>query len=160
MSRRNFTNAAMPHAFAKVYVHLVFSTRDRERIIAADIRLLLHSYMGGILNGLGCTPVEINSEPEHVHALLLLSRTATIAETVGALKKNSNDWLKRQGPRYAGFYWQTGYSGFSVSESGVETVREYIRNQAEHHRTRTFVDEYRTLLRKHGFDPDDPHIWE
>lgn len=150
----------MPHAFAKIYLHLVFSTKDRERIIGGDIRPELHAYMGGILNHLGCTPVEINSEPEHVHALFLLSRTKTIADTVGALKKSSNDWLKTKGPRYAGFYWQTGYSGFSVSASGVEEVRAYIRNQADHHKKRTFVQEYRSLLRKHGFDPDDPHIWE
>jgi REP element-mobilizing transposase RayT len=150
----------MPHAFAKVYLHLVFSTKNRERIIGRDVQPELHRYIGGILKRLGCTPIEIGSEPEHVHALFLLSRTKTIADTVGAVKKSSNDWLKTKGPAYRSFYWQIGYSTFSVSESGVEDVRAYIRNQPEHHRKFTFVEEYRALLRKHGFDPDDPHIRE
>jgi len=143
-----------------MYMHLVFSTKHRERILLREDGPDLHAYMGGILNGLGCTPVEINSEPEHVHALLLLARTRTIAETVGALKKSSNDWLKARSGRYSGFYWQTGYSGFSVSQSAVDEVREYIRGQETHHRKRTFVEEYRALLKRHGFDPDDPYIWE
>ena len=150
----------MAHAFARIYLHVVFSTKNRERLLTAEVRPALHSYAGGILNGLSCVPVAINSEPDHMHLLFLLARTVTIAEVVGAVKKSSNDWLKKQGPGFSEFYWQSGYGAFSVSESAMPRVRDYIREQAEHHRTRSFRDEYRSLLQKHGYDPDNPYIWE
>ena len=150
----------MPQSLAKLYVHLVFSTRNRERVLVDDDRLDLHAYMGGILNGLGCIPLEINTEPDHTHILFILGRTVALSEVVGGLKKSATDWLRARSPRYAGFHWQAGYGAFSVSQSAVEVVRRYIRNQREHHRVKSFQDEHRAMLIKHGVEFDERYVWE
>ena len=150
----------MPQSLAKVYLHLIFSTKHRERVLTDAVRSDLHSYMGGILNQLGCAPIEINSEPDHVHLFFLQSRTETISNVVGQVKKSSNDWLRVRGDEYAEFFWQGGYGVFSVSQSAVEEVREYIRNQREHHSKLSFQDEYRAFLRRYQVECDERYVWE
>lgn len=150
----------MPQSLAKVYLHLIFSTKNRERSLRDDIRTDLHAYMGGILNQLGCAPIEINSEPDHVHLLFLQSRTETISNVVAQVKKGTNDWLRSLGKSYEEFYWQGGYGVFSVSQSAVEEVREYIRGQREHHREVSFQDEFRAFLRRYQVDYDERYVWE
>lgn len=120
----------------------------------------LHAYIGGILNGLGCIPLEINTEPDHAHILFILGRTIALSEVVGGVKKSATDWLRARSPQYAGFHWQSGYGAFSVSQSAVATVRNYIRNQREHHRGKPFEDEYRAMLEKHGMEYDERYVWE
>jgi putative transposase len=150
----------MPQSLAKVYLHLIFSTKNRERVLNDEVRSDLHAYMGGILNQLGCTPVEINSEPDHVHLLFLQSRTEAISNVVAQLKKSSNDWLRTRGAGYAEFYWQGGYGVFSVSQSAVDEVREYIRHQREHHKRQSFQDEFRAFLRRYQMECDERYVWE
>lgn len=150
----------MPQSLAKIYIHLIFSTKNRERCIFDGIRPRLHEYMGGILKGHGCTPVEINSEPDHSHVLFLLSRTEALSDVVGQLKKSSNDWLRSIGPEYNQFFWQGGYAAFSVSKSQVEEVRQYIRNQQEHHRAKSFQDELRAFLIAYEVEYDERFVWE
>lgn len=150
----------MPQSLSKVYTHLVFSTKNRERSIPDDIRSRLHEYMGGILHGLDSPPIEINSEPEHVHLLFLMSRNHSIAKIVGEVKEDSNKWLKGIDPRFQSFYWQRGYSIFSVSESLVDTVRAYIKNQREHHAKLSFQEELRKLLEKHKIEFDERYVWD
>ena len=151
---------AMPQSLAKLYTHLVFSTKHRDRSLSDDIRNDLHAYMGGTLNGLGCISLEINSEPDHVHALFLLGRTITLSDAVGNLKKSANDWLRKRDPRFAQFYWQGGYGAFSVSQSGVEELRNYIRNQREHHQQVSFQDEFRAFLRRYELEYDERYVWD
>src|SRR5689334_15657811 len=91
----------MSQSLSKVYIHLVFTTKNRARSLPDEIRPVLHPYLGGILKGVGCTPVEINTEPDHAHVLFLLSRNAALSEVVGNLKKGSNDWLRKQDPRFS-----------------------------------------------------------
>jgi REP element-mobilizing transposase RayT len=150
----------MPQSLAKAYLHLVFSTRNREQVLADEHRPDLHAYMGGILKGMDCVPIEINSESDHVHVLFMLGRTAGISKVVGGLKKSSTDWLRERSSRYAGFHWQSGYGVFSVSQSAVDTVRRYIRNQRQHHRGKSFMDEYRAMLEKHEIEYDERYVWE
>jgi REP element-mobilizing transposase RayT len=150
----------MPQSLAKIYIHLVFSTRNRERVLADGDGPDLHAYIGGILNGLGCIPLEINTEPDHAHILFISGRTMALSEVVGGVKKSATDWLRARSPRYAGFHWQSGYGAFSVSQSAVATVRNYIRNQREHHRGKPFEDEYRAMLEKHGMEYDERYVWE
>lgn len=150
----------MPQSLAKVYLHLVFSTKNRERVLADEDQIDLHAYMGGILKGMDCVPIEINSEPDHLHVLFLMGRTKTISDVVAAVKRGATDWLRARSPRYAGFHWQSGYGIFSVSQSAVETVRSYICNQREHHQVRTFQEEYRTMLQKHSMEFDERYVWE
>ena len=150
----------MPQALAKIYLHLIFSTKNRERSLPDDVRDDLHSYMGGILHGLGCSPIEINTEPDHAHVLFVMTRTETISNVVGQLKKSSNDWLRNRDPQFRHFYWQGGYGVFSVSQSAVEEVRQYIRDQREHHKQVSFQDEFRTFLKRYEMEFDERYVWE
>ena len=150
----------MPQSLAKLYIHLVFSTKNREQVLSSDISRDLHAYMGGCLNGMKCVPIEINTEPDHAHVLFLLGRTASLSDVVGGLKKSATEWLRAKSPQYAGFHWQAGYGAFSVSQSLVETVRTYIRNQAEHHQVKTFQDEFRAFLKKYEIEYDEKHVWD
>jgi REP element-mobilizing transposase RayT len=154
------SSATVPQSLSKVYIHLVFSTKDRARSLPDEIHPELHPYMGGILKGRGCTPIEINTEPDHAHVLFLLSRTEALSEIVGHLKKSSNDWLRKQGPQFAEFFWQGGYGAFSVSRSQVEHVQAYIRNQREHHRGKSFQDEFRSLLKAYEVEYDERYVWD
>jgi len=150
----------MPQSLAKLYTHLVFSTKHREPCLIDGIRKDLHGYMGGTLNGLGCIPIEINSEPEHIHVLFLLGRTISLSEAIGQFKTSSNDWLRGKDPRFTQFYWQGGYGAFSVSQSGVDELRQYIRNQHEHHKRISYQDEFRAFLRRYEIEYDERYVWD
>lgn len=150
----------MPQSLAKLYTHLVFSTKHREPCLADGIRADLHAYMGGTLQGLGCVPIEINSEPDHLHALFLLGRTIAVSDAIGSFKKSSNDWLRGRGDRFARFYWQAGYAAFSIGQSGVDDLRRYIRNQHEHHKKVSFQDEIRAFLRRCEVEYDEEYVWD
>ncbi len=150
----------MAQSLAKIAIHLIFSTKNRERLIGDDVRSKLHAYMSGILRELDSPALTINSEPDHAHVLFLLSRTATVSETTGTLKKQSTLWLRDNGENLRTFSWQAGYAAFSVSESNLDAVREYIRNQREHHRARTFQDELRAFLKKHAVEFDERYVWD
>ena len=157
---RALETATMPQSLAKMYAHVIFSTKHRERYLVPEMQTDLHAYMGGTLNGLDCIPIEINSEPEHVHALFLLGRTIALSEAIGALKKSSNDWFRARDPKFSHFYWQGGYGAFSVSQSGVEEVRNYIRTQHEHHKQSSFQDEFRAFLRRYEIEFDERYVWD
>ena len=150
----------MPQSLAKIYLHLVFSTKDRVRIVPDAIRPDLHAYIGGILHGLGCAPIEINSEPDHAHLLFLMSRTHTVARIVEDVKTSSNQWLKGRDKQFDRFAWQRGYAAFSVSQSNADQVRAYIRNQSEHHKKVTFQDEIRAFLKRHDVEFDERYVWD
>jgi REP element-mobilizing transposase RayT len=150
----------MPQSLANVLLHLVWSTKHRERWIADEDRERLHAYTIGVLANLECPSLETNSEPDHIHILCSLSRTVTIAKLIEKVKTSTSAWLKTVGPQYAQFHWQGGYSSFSVSQSLVPQVREYIRNQREHHQVRSFQDELRALLKKHGMAFDERYVWD
>ena len=150
----------MPQSLAKIYTHLIFSTKYRERLLSDDLRHDLHAYMGGTLNALSCIPIQINSEPDHVHALFLLARTIPLGDAIGKFKTSSNQWLRKRDPRLAQFYWQNGYGAFSVSQSGVEDCRQYIRNQREHHKHASFQDEFRAFLLRYEIQFDERYVWD
>jgi hypothetical protein len=95
-----------------------------------------------------------------LHALFLLARTKALSDVVGHLKKSSNDWLRSQGPQFAGFFWQAGFGAFSVSQSQAEDVRAYIRNQREHHRGKSFRDELRAFLKAYEVEFDERYVWD
>ena len=150
----------MPQSLARLHIHLVFSTKNRERIITDDVRSPLHAFMATVLQNLGCAPVLINSVEDHAHLLFDLARTISISQAVEDVKKSSSKWIKTQGPEFAGFAWQAGYGAFAVSESNVETVRAYIANQREHHRAKTFQEEYRAFLERHNVAFDERYVWD
>jgi len=150
----------MPQSLARIYLHLIFSTKGRAPIINDQIREPLHAYMATVLKNLGCHANLINSVEDHAHLLLELGRTVSVSKVVEDAKKSSSKWIKSQPGRGGDFAWQNGYGAFSVSHSNIEAVRDYIASQREHHRKRTFQEELRTLLEKHGVDYDERYIWD
>lgn len=151
----------MPQSLAKILVHTVFSTKDRRPFLSdKSLREELHRYLGGILANHDCQPIIIGGVEDHVHILTALARTVTAAETVKEVKRGSSLWLKTKSPDLDGFAWQNGYGIFSVGFSQVETVRDYIAGQEEHHRKVSFQDEFRSFLRKYEIEFDERYVWD
>lgn len=148
----------MPQSLARLHVHLVFSTKNREPLITDSVRNPLHAYMATVLGNLGCHPVVINSVDDHIHLLFDLARTVAISQAVEDVKKSSSKWIKEQESGSGKFAWQSGYGAFAVSESNVGEVREYITNQQEHHRKKTFKEEYRQFLVRHRIPFDEKYV--
>lgn len=152
---------AIPQSLSAVYIHLVFSTKDRRPFLRDKaMRDALHSYLGGVSKQLDCPPILVGGVEDHVHLLARFGRTITQAECVKELKRVSNLWLKEREGSFADFEWQGGYADFSVSQSKLPDVREYIADQEEHHRKVGFQDELRALLRKHEIDWDEKYVWD
>ena len=160
-AQERFLFITMPQSLAKIYVHLIFSTKNRERMVPDDLRPDLHAYLGGVLRDLGCTPVEINTEPDHAHLFFLLSRTVALSDIVRQVKTGATKWLiEKNRPTLKSFHWQNGYGAFSVSQSGVEEVRAYVRNQREHHRVMTFQEEFRKFMERYEVEYDERYVWD
>lgn len=123
----------MPQSLSAVYIHLVFSTKDREPFLRnLEMRTKLHAQLGGISKTLGCPPIVTGGGEDHVHMLARFGRTITQAELVEELKRVSNLWLKEK-YQIPEFEWQGGYADFSISESNLEQVKRYITYQEQHH---------------------------
>jgi REP element-mobilizing transposase RayT len=120
----------------------------------------MHAYLATICRDLGSGFVQVGGVSDHVHIVTTLPRTLSQAQLIEQIKKTSSKWMKALDPKYRGFFWQRGYGAFSVSPSQVDDVLKYIDSQSEHHRTRSFQEEYRQLLRKHGVDFDERYVWD
>ena len=151
----------MSQSLAKILVHIVFSTKNRQTFLQDEaIRGELHAYTIGVLKSLESPSIAINSVEDHIHILCLLSRKIAVMKLVEEIKTSTSKWIKTKGQTYRGFYWQGGYGAFSVSESKREEVQRYIQHQAEHHRRLTFQEEFRQLCVKHGIEIDERYVWE
>ena len=150
----------MPQSLALVIVHLVFSTKDRQPLLGTSVRPALHAYLATVARNAGCECYRVGGVADHVHLAIRFSRTLTIADLVEELKTSSLKWLKTQSPELAAFSWQRGYGAFSVGPSDLDALRAYIDGQEEHHRTRTFQDEYRAFLTKYGIEFDEGYVWD
>ena len=151
----------MPQSLSAVYLHLVFSTKDRHPFLRdPSLRAETHAYLGGISKQLDCTPIIIGGVDDHVHILARHARTIAQADWVKELKRVSSLWIKQRDPSLRDFAWQSGYGIFSVSASNLETVERYIANQEEHHRKTTFQDEYRAFLKRHAIPWDEKYVWD
>jgi REP element-mobilizing transposase RayT len=150
----------MPQSLGKVIVHIVFSTKNREPWLDANARPRMHAYLATTCRNLGAEFVHVGGMADHVHIVTALPRTLSQAQLIEQIKKTSSKWIKILDVRYRAFSWQRGYGAFSVSQSQLDVVLLYIGSQKEHHRTRTFQQEYRELLRKHGVDFDERYVWD
>ena len=148
----------MPQSLSRVLVHLVFSTKNREPLLTPEVRDRAFEYLGGTLNGIDCPVIAVGGVADHVHLLFVLGRTVSVSQAVEEVKKESSKWAKKHVDRR--FNWQGGYGAFSVSASMVPRVVAYIAGQEVHHRRRTFQDEFRELLRKHGEKWDERYVWD
>jgi REP element-mobilizing transposase RayT len=150
----------MPQSFGSLHFHIVFSTKNRQTLIDADLQVRLYEYIGGILRAEKSVLLAAGGMSDHVHLLVSLSRELSIAETVRLVKANSSKWIHETFPDRQLFAWQAGYGAFSVSFSNLPVVKNYLARQAEHHRVRTFQDEFREFLRKHDLDWDERYVWD
>ena len=143
------------HSFISVHVHCVWSTKNRDLSLHTKLRERLWPYLGGIARENKIKALAIGGAADHVHIVLSLPATLSVAKTVQLLKGNSSKWIHETFSEMRSFEWQEGYGAFSIGVSAIDVTRAYIRNQAEHHRRRTFREELETMLRKHGFDFDE-----
>lgn len=150
----------MPQSLVKNYIHVVFSTKNRQPFIDESIEQELFNYLGGICKNMECWPVKIGGHLDHVHILCALSKKVTLIKLLEEIKKNSSKWIKTKGDAYKNFYWQSGYGAFSVNPAQVDIVAQYIENQKEHHAKKTFQKEYLSILSKYKIEYDPQFIWD
>jgi REP element-mobilizing transposase RayT len=141
----------MSHAYARNYIHLIFGTKGRRALIKAAVQERLWAYVRGIARNYRIDLEAIGGTENHAHILMALPAKLSLSDGVRALKANSSKWMNENGHRFA---WQAGYAAFSVSASNLGAVAAYVRNQAEHHKKRTFEQELLALLRLHGIRAD------
>lgn len=147
----------MPQSFSAVRVHLVFSTKNRLPVFRdAALREELFAHLGEISNRLECPVIRVGGVEDHIHLLGNLGRTIWVKE----LKRASNSWIRERFPDHRQFEWQSGYGAFSVSQSQLDKVIQYVRDQVKHHQQVSFQDELRALLKRHGLAWDDRYVWE
>jgi REP-associated tyrosine transposase len=143
-------------SYTNLLYHIVYATKERTPLITNDLRPRLHEYLGGTVRGLGRVALDVNGVADHVHILAKLRPTISVSEFLSKLKSNSSGWAKRQtGGR---FRWQARYGAFTVSESQMDRVRWYIRNQERHHQKHSFEDEFKALFRAHNIDFDKARL--
>ena len=145
----------MSNTYTSLNYHIVFSTKNREPWLKEDIRERLWPYLGGIARENGMKALEIGGVADHVHLLLSIPASMALSKAVQLIKGGSSHWMKETFPKVTGFAWQDGYGAFTVSQSQLDAVREYIRNQEEHHRTKSFAEEYRAFLERHHVEFDE-----
>jgi putative transposase len=150
----------MAGKFLCVNLHMIWSTKGRQRLIHPQWAGRLHAYLGSISNAKNAKLLEANSEPDHVHLYVSMPSTISIADLINAYKSNSTRWIRQTFPNQRWFSWQEGYAAFSVSGSQEQAVIEYIRNQQEHHQKRDFQQELLELLGNHGIALDLRYVFD
>ena len=148
----------MAHTYCSALFHCVFSTKERRRAIAPELQERLWAYMGGIARENEMKALAVGGTEDHVHLLLSLPSTLTIAEAMRKIKGGSSRWL-HESCGLTGFEWQKGYGAFSIGCSQVDATRAYIAGQQEHHRKRDFQAEFLSILKRHGIDYDPQYVW-
>jgi len=149
----------MAQSLAKIYIHIIFHTKNNYPFIKQDVEQDLYAYIGGIIKNCEGIPLQINGTSDHIHILTCLPRTMALAKFIEEIKRSSSKWIKSFGNNYLKFSWQNGYGAFSVSSNNVEIVKKYILNQKEHHKKTTYREEYLLFLQEYNVDYDEKYIW-
>jgi REP element-mobilizing transposase RayT len=150
----------MPQSLSFLLVHVVFSTKDRFPYLDPSIRPSLHGYLATVARNQGNQCYRVGGIADHVHLAVRLSRTVTMAGLAEELKTSSSKWLKTEASKLTKFAWQRGYGAFSVGPADLDALIAYIDGQEEHHRTRSFQEEYRAFLTKYGIEFDERYVWD
>ncbi len=149
----------MSQSLSQVYVHATFSTKDHQPLIDKNIKNRLYEYLAGICKTLQCPALQIGGYNDHIHILFRLSKNITQAKLMEEVKKSSSKWIKTIDTKYKNFYWQDGYGIFSVNPSEIQIVTDYIKNQEEHHRNKTFREELIAFLKKYKVEYDERYLF-
>jgi REP element-mobilizing transposase RayT len=149
----------MDHSFTALHFHIIFSTKHRLPLLTPDIKPRLFDYLGGMIRTMDGAPLLINGPADHLHILATLPAKLALANVLRELKADASGWIKTAFS-LPDFAWQTGYAAFTVSKSGLPTVRDYIANQEEHHRRLSFQEEYLEFLKRHEIDYDPRFVFD
>jgi REP element-mobilizing transposase RayT len=150
----------MPQSLTKLYAHLIFSTKNRQPFLDDAIRPRVHAYLASVFRDLDSPWVVVGGVADHVHILFDMGKMRAPVEFVEHVKRESSKFVKTLGPAYREFYWQRGYGMFSVGPASRDEVEAYVRNQEEHHRVRSFQEEYRAYLERYGIECDERYVWD
>jgi putative transposase len=152
----------MSQSLTKIYVHLVYSTKNRHPFMVDDeFRDRMFAYLGQTCNGLDCPVLAVGGVEDHVHILCRLGKTIAVADLVRDLKRASSRWAKDIAGGQPAFCWQKGYGAFSISPGHVDALIEYIKNQWQHHHSgESYQDEFRRLCAKYGLEIDERYCWD
>ncbi|MDD3533192.1 MAG: IS200/IS605 family transposase [Candidatus Cloacimonadaceae bacterium] len=149
----------MPNTYTQIYIHYVFATEVRSRLLAEERQKELYDYSAGIIKELNCFLQCIGGMEDHIHILVGLHPTLSVSEFAQKVKANTSKFINKKAWLIGKFSWQKGFGAFSVSQSGLGEVRNYIKNQKEHHRGQSFADEYQTLLTRYRIDFDKKYLF-
>ena len=149
----------MANTFANLLYHVIYSTKNRQPMIDASFRDELEKYITGIIHNEGCRLLEIGGMPDHLHVVARLRPDRSVSEMVRLIKANSSKWVNETRGRKDRFEWQLGFGAFTVSQSQLDATRDYVRRQEEHHRSRSFRDEYLEFLNRHNIAYDERYVW-
>ncbi len=150
----------MPQSIIKLLTHIVFSTKNRVDLIHPEIENGLFGYIHGIVENNSAKLIIANGTTDHIHLLISLPKKIDIPELVGDIKRDSSVWVKKQDTNFKNFYRQRGYGAFSVGQTEIDVVKNYIAKQKEHHRKKDFKTEYRGFLRKYQIGYDERYVWD
>lgn len=149
----------MAQTLVSLMVHVIFSTKNREPFLTPEIEPELFAYMGGILKNHESRLLDAGGIADHVHLLISQSKNIALSALMKDVKKDSSSWLKTKGRSFRNFHWQDGYGGFSIGKSQIQDLKEYIANQKEHHRRRSFQEELIQFLDAYGIEYDERYLW-
>jgi len=150
----------MANTYFQLLYHVVWSTKNRLPLIQPAFKERLYEYIGGTLRQKNCCLVEIGGMPDHIHLLVAIPPKQSISEITRNVKSSTAYWLNHKVLKNSKFGWQDGYGVFTVSSSNQNTVKRYIQNQEEHHRKRTFKEEFLALLNAHHISFDERYLWK
>jgi putative transposase len=150
----------MPQSLAKILIHIIFSTKNRAPFISPSIAEELYPYLAAICSGCKSHAHKIGGVEDHIHIVCSISRTITVAALIEEIKTNSSKWIKTKGKEFRSFGWQNGYGAFSIGQSQLEAANQFIVNQKEHHRKKTFQEEFRAFLRRYQIEHDERYVWD
>ncbi len=149
----------MPNTYSQIYIHIVFAVKGRNNFIQEEHREQVEKYISGIINKYSCKCLSIFCNPDHAHILISFNPATSISEMVRLIKSNSSKFINENKWLPFGFLWQEGYGAFSYSQSQIGDVKHYISNQAEHHRKKSFREEYILMLKKFNIDFDTRYLF-
>ena len=150
----------MAQTLVSLYVHVVFSTKNRTNLISPEIETELFAYIGGILNNNDSKLIAANGTQNHIHLLISLSKNVVFSKLIGSVKRDSSKWIKTKSAEFHNFQWQDGYGAFSVGQTQIEDVKKYIAGQKAKHNKQSFEDELRGFLNKYNVSFDEKYIWD
>jgi len=150
----------MGQSLVQNYIHIIFSTKQRQPLIHGPVENELHAYLGGICKRLDCQPIVVGGYTDHIHILCKLSKKISLMKFIEELKSHSSKWIKTKGKSFQNFYWQNGYGAFSVNPGNLDGLISYISNQKAHHKKKSFQEEYVAFLREYDVEYNESYVWD